>query len=163
MTVFVVSEWYVIKKMSFCSEWSSLEKEMGDGLQKSGHYMDRWAGYLIPSSPKATLYSKWRITAILVTSWNKTFCFWSVTLFLYICDLDWLHLLMRHLVKMKWPFPSHSRSICTFQKCWSEFAMFCWLYMYSWNLIVSNACIRMVCHWKDPTSRRPRLISSAYV
>lgn len=23
------------------SEWSSLEKEMGDGLQKSGHYMDR--------------------------------------------------------------------------------------------------------------------------
>ncbi|CAH3030475.1 unnamed protein product [Porites evermanni] len=25
------------------SEWSSLEKEMGDGLQKSGHYMDRLA------------------------------------------------------------------------------------------------------------------------
>ena len=24
-----------------CSEWSSLENEMGDGLQKSGHYMDR--------------------------------------------------------------------------------------------------------------------------
>ncbi|KAL9968392.1 hypothetical protein ACROYT_G026762 [Oculina patagonica] len=25
------------------SEWSSLENEMGDGLQKSGHYMDRFA------------------------------------------------------------------------------------------------------------------------
>ena len=25
------------------SEWSSLEKEMGDDLQKSGHYMDRSA------------------------------------------------------------------------------------------------------------------------
>ena len=31
--------------MLFYSEWSSLENEMGDGLQKSGHYMDRWAGY----------------------------------------------------------------------------------------------------------------------
>ena len=24
------------------SEWSTLEKEMGDGLQKTGHYMDRY-------------------------------------------------------------------------------------------------------------------------
>ena len=24
------------------SEWSTLEEEMGDGLQKTGHYMDRY-------------------------------------------------------------------------------------------------------------------------
>ena len=39
-----LEHWMISYLMLFYSEWSSLENEMGDGLQKSGHYMDRWAG-----------------------------------------------------------------------------------------------------------------------
>ena len=46
-----------------------------------------------------------------------------------LCELDLLHLLTRHLAKMTWHSLSHSRSICTFRKCWSEFVMFSWLHI----------------------------------
>ena len=33
---------FINKILMSHSDWSTLEKEMGDGLQKSGHYMDRY-------------------------------------------------------------------------------------------------------------------------
>lgn len=43
---FLLGPWLVCLVMMMftcpCSEWSAIEREMGDGLQSAGHHMDAW-------------------------------------------------------------------------------------------------------------------------
>jgi len=99
--------------------------------------------------------SKYSTTVLLLKLWTSVLLTWfaMITKCWYLketflkkcacvslCELDWLHLLTRHLAKMTWHSLSHSRSICTFQKCWSEFVMFSWLYIFKCNKYIKPDC-----------------------